>query len=213
MKCSHCSREVRPVVAVDIDGTLAKYHETVREFSQMYFDYRLPHSEDYDGSVDFEVYLGLSQAEYRAMKLAFRQGGNKRFLPAYPRASSLVDEMRHAGAEIWVATTRPWDRLDNVDPDTREWLRRNEIVIDGLLYGEDKYHQLVEAVERERIVAVFDDLAKQIDVARDLGLPAFQVHRPHNSAISERRSPGGSLPGATSWGRQQIDEWRKNHDR
>lgn len=211
MKCTECNKEIKPVIGVDIDGTLAQYHETVTMFSSRYFD--RPHPDElYDGNGPFREYLGLTQAEHRAMKLAFRQGGNKRMMPPYPYVDDFFNDIRYLGAEVWVATTRPWQRLDNVDPDTQEWLRRCGIEIDGLLYGDDKYEQLILAVGIERIVGVFDDLPDQIDHARVLGLPAYQIWRPHNSFSSTRRVPGGNLSEAPRWVARRIDEWTSRYE-
>ena len=113
--------------------------------------------------------------------------------------------------EIWLATTRPWQRLDNVDPDTREWLRRNGIEIDGLLYGDDKYQQLIETVEQERIVACFEDLPEQMGIGDRLGLPMYQIYRPHNETAAARYSNGGGLPEAGRWALERLDVWRDLH--
>lgn len=207
MRCTDCHKTIRPVFGVDIDGTLAMYHAAVYDFTATYYDrVMLPAIEEYDGSVPFRDFLGLSQGDHRAMKLAFRQGGNKRWLKTYPHVHTFMDEIRNGlEAEVWVATTRPWQSLSNIDMDTQEWLRRNGIQVDGLLYGEDKYEQLIEAVGKDRIVGVFDDLPEQIVKATTLGLPFFQVHRPHNS--STRFTPGGTLVSALQWAAKQIDEW------
>jgi len=195
-------------VAADIDGTFAKYHPTFVGFCSKYFN--RPFKDGYDGSVDFEEYLGLSRPEYRAAKLAYRQGGNKRWLPVYDGAVNFCLSVRALGAELWLATTRPWQRLDNVDPDTQEWLQRNGVKIDGLLFGDDKYHQLCEHVGAARVVAVVDDLGLQIDAAKDLGLNAYQVLRQHNSG--DQRDP--RLPLAEIYHRIEADinKWRIDHE-
>jgi hypothetical protein len=210
MKCTDCHREIRPVIGCDIDGTLAEYHLAITKFSCRYYNLPAP-TFPYDGSEKFRDYLGLTETQHEAMKLAFRQGGNKRMLRPIAGAVEFAQKM-YGAAEFWVATTRPWQRLDNIDPDTQEWLRRNGIAIDGLLFGEDKYQQLIDAVGLDRIVGVFDDLAVQIDIAASLGLPTWQVYRPHNSSPSQRRSSGGaSFEAAADWGLLQIHEWRISH--
>lgn len=186
MRCEAChKRSVKPVVALDIDGTLAEYHMTFANMARLYWDLPQPVGA-WDGDGEFEDWLGLTKEQYREAKLAYRQGGNKRWLPAYPGVRELVESLRAAGAEIWVCTTRPWQRLDNIDPDTREWCRRNGVAYDGMLYGESKYEQLVEAVHPERVMGVVDDLADYLRQAEYVGLPAFQVARMHNRAESAR---------------------------
>ena len=86
-------------------------------------------------------------------------------MPPYPFANELCELVRAMDAELWLTTTRPAYRLDNVDPDTQEWLRRNRIVFDGLLFDEEKYRKLAERIEPGRVVAVVDDLPEEIENA------------------------------------------------
>src|SRR4051812_39188156 len=79
MKCSDCSKRVKPIVVSDIDGTLSMYHEAITSFSARYFGTDAPR-DPYYGDEPFRDYLGLTQEQHRAMKLAYRQGGNKRFV-------------------------------------------------------------------------------------------------------------------------------------
>jgi hypothetical protein len=212
---------VKPVVAVDIDGTVAEYHTALFMFIVNYLDLspRLVAEKTYggkiclwDGSGSFEDWIGISQEEYREAKLAFRQGGHKRWMNIYPNARLMVETFHEVDAEVWFATTRPWQRLDNVDPDTREWLRRKRFGYDGLLYGEDKYAKLVEIVGKDRIVAVIDDLPEQVTRAQDLGLHGLQVERVHNSHPSQQIHPRGSLVDLTAVVVRRIKDWRVRNE-
>lgn len=171
--------EGKPVVALDIDGTLGDYHGNFTRFARLYFE--RPESDwrtDNPGLPLWE-WMGISHRDYRDAKLAYRQGGWKRWMPAYPMASQLTHEIRYAGAEVWLCTTRPYLRLDNVDPDTREWLRRNRIQYDALLFDpaheEDgtKYDELARQAG-SRVCAILDDLPEMIEAA-DRAFPYTQV--------------------------------------
>jgi 5'(3')-deoxyribonucleotidase len=176
--CENCGRILKPVVAVDIDGTLGEYHEHFVQFAQDYMD--LDYPMEYDGSMEFSEYLGMEKHVYRDVKLAYRQGGMKRTMPLRSGARSFMSAIHDMGYETWIATTRPWDRLDNVDPDTREWLRRNHLPYDRLIYGVDKWEQLIDNVGLERITFVIDDLREECIKADHLGLVAFQLATDHN---------------------------------
>lgn len=179
MRCSECSREVRPVVAVDIDGTLGDFHRYFLVFAQAYVGGQLP--DDYDGVESFREWWmrvsGHSERTWRDMKLAYRQGGLKRSMPPYEGAAELCNSVREQGAELWLTTTRPYLRLDNIDPDTREWLRRLGVEYDGLLYDEFKYRRLAELVDHERVVAVVDDLPEMIQHAAEQFGPEAPILR------------------------------------
>lgn len=171
MLCTKCSEQVRPVVAVDIDGTLGDFHTHFAHFAQEYTGepmttgwWRL-----YKGDVPYKEWMKkallLDDRSWYDLKLAYRQGGLKRSMPIIDGASSLTKYIRWQGAELWLTTTRPYNRLDNIDPDTREWVRRRGIEFDYMIYDDDKYQLLAERVDPRRVVAVLDDLPEQYDAA------------------------------------------------
>lgn len=182
VRCSSCSSPVRPVVAIDIDGTLADYHGHLHSFAEGWIGHDL--RRDYDGSEPFRYWVerwwGLDHTAFRALKLAFRQGGMKRTMPIYPGAAELIEEVMMIGAEVWLTTTRPWERFDRVDPDTREWLRRHAISYDGLLYDDDKLDALCERIEPRRIVAVLDDQRDILMAAASRSLGPIMRETPYN---------------------------------
>lgn len=184
MKCTDCSTQIKPVVAVDIDGTLGDYYTHFHQFAQWYVGHGLPAM--YDGSIEYSDYLALDKELYRDIKLAYRQGGMKRSMPLYPSSAMFMEDLKDLGYEIWIATTRPYLRLDNIDPDTQFWLAHHDIQYDYMIYGEDKYKQLISRVESNRIVAVLDDLKEQCVLAADLMHPSkvWQPIRSHNAGFS-----------------------------
>lgn len=190
MKCSECSGIITPVVAIDIDGTLGNYYYHFSSFFSSYYNVHIPH--EYTGATEYWEYfksMGFSRNDYREAKLAYRQGGQKRTMPCFQGARELTNDLHKKGVEIWITTSRPYLRLDNIDPDTREWLRRNDIHYDGMIYGKDKYSQLMNNLGKSRIVTVLDDLPEMFDQAKVLGLDPIQMGRIHNSSNASKREP------------------------
>lgn len=193
-----CSVPVKPIVAFDVDGTMSEYHYSLAKHAWNY--HGVPHRSDWwDGSGNYEDWLGITQAQYREAKLAFRQGGYKRWVPPMPGLEVLCDvvrRLRNAGkVEVWITTTRPWNRLDSVDPDTRFWLDRHFPVYDHILYDEHKYRHLATIVDPERVVLVADDLPEMVHEAGEAfgtnGWMPVLMERPHNQAY--RRSIEAAL--------------------
>lgn len=172
-----------PVVALDIDGTLGDYHTHFLRFAAEWVGKKMPGAMTVNEGPLWE-HMGIDLATYRECKLAFRQGGLKRSMPCYDYAPELTRVIQAFGAEVWLCTTRPYLRLDNIDPDIREWLRRNDIVYDAVLFdriGEkgSKYDELKRQAG-DRVLAVFDDLPEMVDRARDLGFEAMLREQPYN---------------------------------
>jgi hypothetical protein len=172
MLCSKCSNPIRPVVAIDIDGTLGNYHGHFYDFMIGYTGV-LPSDKTlkYQGDEPYSDYIsrnfGCSLDQFRAAKLAYRQGAYKRTMPTYPGAMSLV-KLLYPVCELWITTTRPYMRVDQIDPDTQEWLFRNQMPFHGLLFHEDKYQVLADRIDVRRVVAVVDDLKENLDSASAL---------------------------------------------
>lgn len=211
-RCSDCSKRLKPIVVCDIDGTLGDYHGHFQWFVSKYWNMPALVSGttpwgNWNGIGEFEEFLGITKQQYREAKLAYRQGGMKRWMPLYPGAKEMIRELRTMGAEVWIATTRPWQRLDNIDPDTRFWLEIHGIEIDGLLYGEDKYRQLCEAVDKERVAAVIDDLPEQYEIASGFGLPVMLRDNYHNSQTGENCLTRGNLAICRHWALWKVRMW------
>lgn len=183
----------KPVIALDIDGTLGDYHGHFLRFAQQWYGRKMPDPEDINPGLPLHKFMGTSKSMYRQCKLAYRQGGMKRSLPAYPGAAGLTRYIRQElGAEVWICTTRPYLRLDNIDPDTRHWLRRNKIQFDGVIWGPHKYRDLVKIAGLERVVAVLDDELRMVKQATDVGIENVYLRdQPYNRA--EHFDPGDHL--------------------
>jgi FMN phosphatase YigB (HAD superfamily) len=204
--------QLKPVVGIDIDGTLAEYHSWFLRFAEMYLGRELPPYEEMDQDSLWR-HAHIAKSTYRQIKLAYRQGGMKRSMPAYPNAAGLTRALRKAGAEIYIATTRPYLRLDNIDPDTRHWLRRNRIQFDGVLFGENKYRRLARLVGSERVVAVLDDLPELCGQAFSVGVQPILINRPHNAGIRADCEHVDNLFEAEELLTKLIGEWRALSDR
>lgn len=186
---------VTPVVGVDIDGTLGRYHEHFLMFArgwlgvepcrwpgppQSRYQSMLWGDFDYDGSCSLAEYMGISKARYRQCKLAYRRGGLKRSMPMYPGARELLVALRRR-AWVVLCTTRPYLHLDNIEPDTVEWLRRNRMPYDAILMGEHKYRDLKRQYG-DMVAAVVDDDPALLSQARSVSvpIPALFMARVHN---------------------------------
>src|SRR5579864_2600758 len=105
------SGDGKPVVALDIDGTLGDYHAHFLWFAEHWLGTSMPRATDINPGLPLSVFMGVPHHIYRDCKLAYRQGGLKRFMPAYPHAAELTRNIRDEDVEVWICTTRPYLRL------------------------------------------------------------------------------------------------------
>jgi hypothetical protein len=209
-----------PVVALDIDGTLGNYHAHFLWFAERWLGAPMPSEYDINPGLRLSDFMNVPHHIYRECKLAYRQGGLKRFMPVYPFARELTMHIREAGAQVWICTTRPYLRLDNIDPDTREWLGRNHIEYDAVIFEGvpfrdermTKYADLVRQVGTDRIVAAVDDLPEQTIDAINNGIRKVYLRdQPYNRIEGVMGERIESL--AVLWLRlrKDIAEWKANH--
>jgi hypothetical protein len=206
----------KPIVALDIDGTLGDYHRHFLTFAQNWLGQKMPAPDQINPGQPLWRFMGVDKGTYKECKLAYRQGGLKRWMPAYPYADELTAAIRAIGAEVWICTTRPYLRLDNIDPDTREWLRRNHIVWDAVLFDladlkYSKYRELARQGGR-RVACIVDDLPEAINA-----IPAENMDRlqhviirdqPYNRHFSfDPGHPMGLLGDRRFAGTHMLDLW------
>lgn len=168
----------RPIVGLDIDGTIGCFHDHFLNFAEGWFGKTFLRG--YDGSEPLHRWMGVSKDRYRQCKMAYRKGGLKRSMPVIDGAKEFSQKVRAAGAMIIICTTRPFLMLDNVDPDTREWLRRNGIQHDMIIHGEHKYRDLSRVAAPGVVIMVHEDLVPLADQAYELGLRPVLAVRAHN---------------------------------
>ena len=214
MLCTTCSKKVHPIVALDIDGTLGDYHGHFLNFAEAYLNAQ-PRSyhEDYDGIGHFRDWFcetyGVDLTTFRQIKLAYRQGAQKRTMPVFMGSSMLTDTLRLMGVEVWLTTTRPYLRLDGIDHDTRNWLSRHGITYDRLMYDENKYDVLASHVDPRRIVAILDDEPEQYDNAeRAVGHPVAMLRGTRYNRAVERPNKVMDLASAQDAIAQKVLAWR-----
>lgn len=210
----------KPVVALDIDGTLGDYHGHFLRFASGWFGIKFPDPEEINPGLPLHAFMEVGVREYRECKLAYRQGGLKRTMPAYIGASQLTRDIRAAGAEVWICTSRPYLRLDNIDPDTREWLSRNGIEYDAVLFDTldgkgTKYRELARQAG-DRVCAVMDDLPEMIYEARQHLPHAHRYLRdqPYNKHAELTAGSRRVTSCWTAWCDIKFDilQWKKDHD-
>lgn len=203
-----------PVIALDIDGTSGDHHGHFTRFAEAWTGKPMPPVDEFTGGVHFSKHLGISRATYNQVKLAYRQGGLKRSMPVYEGIGEFTRHVRRQGVQVWICTTRPYLRLDNIDPDTRHWItKRARMQYDAILYGPHKYRDLVRAVGRDRVLVVYDDLPEMIEQAESLGLPAYLRAQPYNIEWAGNRTTPmvSSVDGMRKMFDHELMIWRKEH--
>jgi hypothetical protein len=210
-----------PVIGLDIDGTLGNYHKHFVWFLENIYwpGQRFPLHWEHATEGEFSEALCVSKPEYRAAKLAYRMGGLKRCMPIFANDADKdmyavkheIQYLRSQGIQVWICTTRPWLSLTTVDPDTQYWLENNVGQVDGLIYGEDKYADLVDIVGKDRILGVIDDLPENIERGNQLGLHTAIRRGSHNQWWLDEQTNTQHFNRIKDMS-TIVDGWMENHN-
>lgn len=166
------------IVGVDIDGVLADYPRSFVEF----INKELGTDFDPDKITNYNIYeeLGLSTELGMELKDKYRQSGQKRFIPVIDGAKEMLHGLRDLGYKIVLLTARPYKKYNRIFPDTMEWLEKNGLVYDAIIFDENKEERLLKEFGANRVDFFIDDVAGNANSISNLGVKCFLVDRPYN---------------------------------
>lgn len=166
------------VVGVDIDGVLADYPKSFLDFinEELGTNYTM----DMVDSYDIPRCLGMTTEQGVRLKDKYRQSGYKRFIPVCEGAREMLQWMRGQGYKIMLLTARPYEEYKRIFADTLEWLERNNLPYDSIIFDERKEERLLREFGKDRIEFFIDDVAGNTNTISRLGVPCYLITRPYN---------------------------------
>ena len=166
------------IVGVDIDGVLADYPRSFVDFinEELGTNYTM----DMVDSYDIYECLGIPTEVGVKLKDKYRQSGRKRFIPVCEGAKEMLQWMRDQGYKIMLLTARPYDKYKRIFADTMEWLEKNNLPYDSILFDEDKEERLLKEFGRDKIEFFIDDVVSNTNTISRLGVPCYLITRPYN---------------------------------
>ena len=94
----------------------------------------------------------LSYNYYRNIKHEFRTSGIKVHIPVRKEAKKVLYELLKLEYTIIMMTARPFDIYKKLFKTTTEWLRRNELPYDGIIWGHNKHVKIMSEVENIQFI-------------------------------------------------------------
>ena len=163
-------------------------------------------------SFDLASSFSLAKEEHDALMDVIHQADLLLSIDPVPGAASVLRQWSQDGLRICIVTGRPVASADA----SREWLRREGIPFDELIFV-DKYGRhdlegadresvpLVELVRQSFCLAVEDEPRTARYLAANLGAPVMLLSRPWNAGVATQECPG-KLVRCDGWG--AVGEWK-----
>ena len=160
------------IAGIDIDGVLADYPASFFQFVESI-------GREVPKDIVHTADLTLDPKEYAYLKHLYREGGYKRSIPVVKGAKRFLDIIKKRGYAIVLLTSRPYKQYKRMFADTMEWLDKNKLYYDAIIFDEEKNIRLYREFGDRVKFFVEDELGKANEVA-EIGIKTFLINRAYN---------------------------------
>lgn len=129
-------------IGIDIDGVLTDEHRFIIDYGTKYFNNRnIPyklHKDIYDSEKIFEVTKEQYNEFWKQNLLYYSQNISIR-----PFASEIINKLKKEDNEVYIITARYFTTYENKDKEqmqniVKEWLDKNNVLYDEIIFSENK---------------------------------------------------------------------------
>ena len=137
--------EDKNIIGIDIDGVIADYPNSFIRFIEKNT------GKDLSGFVmkryalydDLGAYIGDKEL-LKELKHKYRVSGEKRYINVIPGAQETIKTLKEKGFTIVLLTARPYKKYPRIFADTIEWLNKNNIIYDAIIWDENKEERILK---------------------------------------------------------------------
>lgn len=170
--------EETKVVVFDIDGVVANYDKTYREFLEVVCGLS-------DGGTDKNSYsyykkYGITKAEEEKYNAEFIQTGGFKRLESYKGVIELISHIKSQGVKVVLLTARPSWVYNRLVLDTFQWLNNEGVKYDLLLWDKDKSESMIKYIFPANVLYFIEDRDKHALEISHLGVDVLLVDKPYN---------------------------------
>ena len=182
------------VVAIDIDGVLAKYPESFIQFVN------IKTGKDFSGVElnSYNLYEVLSEKldfnTIKKLKHEYRNSGEKKYLPIIEGAIEATKKLKKKGYTIVLLSSRPYKQYPRIFSDTIYWLKNNNFIYDAIIWGEKKEEKIMD--EFPNMKFMIEDLLENANKVANRGYKVFLLDKSYNQ-------------GKTNNGVKRVENWKE----
>ena len=128
----------KKVCYFDIDGVLNNYPECWLEFIRMKLPSKDSRTEYILGDLNRAKH-NIPYQEYKDLKWEYRESGYKENISITPMAPEITYDLHQRGYHIVIITARPVKEHPSLFKQTINWLQKNNIEFDDIIFDMDKH--------------------------------------------------------------------------
>lgn len=175
---------------VDIDGVLSDTDRGAEDYASAVFGVQVDSSKA--TSFDWTAWSGLSLEQVKQM---FQDGTLYRYLAPYQGAIEGLNNLKEAGFEIYLVTSRP--NNESVRAYTLNWLVKHNVSFDGLIFVESSFknrNAKRDVVKKLDLELAIDDCPEHVLSLAGVCNTVYIPVRPYNFGRSRYRYPMNVCP-------------------
>lgn len=167
-------KEAEKICSIDLDGVCNNYPKCWIEFINKELGKDFKTLDEVKNIIAYDV--------YKKLKEKYRLSGVKENLEVNPDAILLTQELKKLGWTIIIITARPAQKYPNLARQTYNWLDKNKIEYDYVLFGEKEKH--VRVIEQfQQLKFLVDDNSFICGQCAKWGYRAFLLNGEQNKGL------------------------------
>jgi uncharacterized HAD superfamily protein len=151
--------ESNKIVGVDIDGVLADYPDCFINYVNDKVGTNFK-AEDLDQYNLYEAITDIPTEVMKELKHDFRKSGQLKKVGVLPGAKEFLQSLRNKSYKIVLLSARPYKEYRRIFADTKEWLDKNGLIYDAILWDEDKLNRLIREFGENNVSFFVEDNLK-----------------------------------------------------
>lgn len=172
----------KKIIGVDIDGVLADYPKSFIDYAEQETGLKF-NIEKYNISGEMAKIIGEEKA--KAIKHKYRISGQKRFIPIIKGVQEGLKILKKKGYKIVLLSARPIKQYKRIFSDTIEWLQKNKLVFDAILWDENKEDRVIK--EFPHMNFMIEDVLENANKIAKAGYKVFLINKPYNKGKIEKK--------------------------
>ena len=156
------------IVFVDIDGVLASWPKTYINFVNKKFNTNYNTLKNIENNLD--------KRELYTTKQEYRLSGIKSNMDVLEGAHLFLEKLKQFGYYIILLTARPYKKIFRIYSDTLEWLKKNNLYFDAILWDEEKEKYIIEHFNIDNVVFCIDDSIENINKLSAKGFNSYLIN-------------------------------------
>jgi uncharacterized HAD superfamily protein len=137
-------KENQKICAFDLDDTLADSTPFWIRFVNSNINTQFANLNEMKNTLPYN--------KYRELKLKYRTSDIKINIPVIDDAARITSHLKAYGYEIIIITARPFEEHKCLFKLTTDWLNKNHICYDGIIWGENKDIKVMTEVENLKFI-------------------------------------------------------------